>query len=127
MPLRNCEHSPWLQCAVFELSAGIGLQGLHTSAGRGFIVDGNATLGQVDYAVGALADDESFGVVYTPTARNLTLKMPARGDYTLRWFDPTNGMYRPRSVKGTAGASVVMSHLGSNASNAADWVIVVQG
>ena len=32
-----------------------------------FIVSGNGTAGAVDYAVGAFADDNSFGVVYMPT------------------------------------------------------------
>ena len=98
---------------------------LRPDVGHTFIVFGNGTPGAVDYAVGALADDNSFGVVYLPTARNLTLKLPTGNGYTLRWFDPSNGSYRSGSVSGPSGASVVMTHPGNNASNAPDWVIHV--
>lgn len=98
---------------------------LQPDVDRTFITAGNAAPGELDYAVGALADDGSFGVVYTPTARNLTLKMPAGKSYTLRWFDPTDGTYRAGSVAGAAGASVPLTHPGDNASNAQDWVILV--
>jgi hypothetical protein len=90
-----------------------------------FITAGNGTVGAIDYAVGALADDNSFGLVYVPTARNLTLKLPAGMSYTLRWFDPSDGTYRTGTVSGAAGASVVMTHPGNNASGATDWVIYV--
>jgi hypothetical protein len=90
-----------------------------------FITSGNGVAGAVDYAVGALADDGSFGVVYTPTARNLTLKMPTGRAYSLRWFDPSNATFRAGTVAGPSGASVVMTHPGNNASQAPDWVIYV--
>jgi Protein of unknown function (DUF4038)/Putative collagen-binding domain of a collagenase len=90
-----------------------------------FIVAGNGSAGAVDYAVGAVADDNSFAVAYTPTARNLTLKMPVGKAYTLRWFDPSNGSYRAGSVSGPSGTSVVMTHPGNNSSGAPDWVIHV--
>lgn len=90
-----------------------------------FITAGNGTVGAIDYAMGALADDNSFGVVYVPTARNLTLKMPAGKSYTLHWFDPSDGTYRTGTISGAAGASVVMTHPGNNASGATDWVIYV--
>lgn len=92
---------------------------------QSFITAGNAASGSVAFAVGALADDDSFGLVYTPEDHDLTLRMPAGRDYTLRWFDPSDGTYRDGSVAGASGASVVMSHPGTNASNAADWVIHV--
>jgi Protein of unknown function (DUF4038)/Putative collagen-binding domain of a collagenase len=98
---------------------------LRPDSEHAFITAGNSNPGDVDYAVGALADDDSFGVVYTPTARNLTLKMPIGKAYVLRWFDPTNATYRPESVAGASGASIVMAHPGKNSSNTDDWVIYV--
>lgn len=96
---------------------------LRPALNNSFITAGNGSAGAVDFAVAAVADDNSFAVVYTPTARSLTLRMPAGKNYALRWFDPTTGMYRAGSVAGAGGASVVMTHPGNNASNAADWVI----
>jgi Protein of unknown function (DUF4038)/Putative collagen-binding domain of a collagenase len=98
---------------------------LHPDLDHSFIVAGNAAPGAVDYAVGAVADDNSFAVAYTPTARSLTLRMPTGKDFKLRWFDPSNGSYRAGSTAGPSGASVVMTHPGNNASGAADWVIHV--
>lgn len=90
-----------------------------------FITAGNGTVGAVDYAVGAVAEDNSYAVAYTPAAHDLTLKMPAGKSYILRWFDPSNGTYRAGSVAGASAASVVMAHPGNNASGAPDWVIHV--
>ncbi|MGN9810205.1 apiosidase-like domain-containing protein [Micromonospora sp. BQ11] len=91
-----------------------------------FLTGGYGRFKYLDHAVAAVADDKSFAVVYTPTAHNLNLRMPASGrTYTLRWFDPSNGTYRSGSTTAASGAAITMTTPGNNASGKPDWTIHV--
>jgi hypothetical protein len=91
-----------------------------------FLTGGYGTFGYDDYAIASVADDKSFAVVYTPTARSLNLRMPTTGrTYTLRWFDPSSGTYRSGSTTAASGAAITMTTPGNNSSGAPDWAIHV--
>ncbi|MBC8096432.1 MAG: DUF4038 domain-containing protein [Akkermansiaceae bacterium] len=89
-----------------------------------FLTGGYGTFKRLDYALAAVANDNSFAVVYSPTAHTLNLRMPASGlTYTLRWFDPSSGAFRSGSTTAASGAAVNMTTPGNNASGKPDWVI----
>jgi len=81
------------------------------------------------HAPAALASDGSFGMVYTPEFRQLTVNLTrlAGPRVTARWFDPTTAAYR--TVAGSpfaATGSRAFLPPGNNSAGAADWVLVLE-
>jgi hypothetical protein len=94
----------------------------HTFVIAGFKADG------LTHSVAARADDGSWGATYLPTARKITVELSGfSGPVQAHWFDPTNGAMR--TVSGSpftnAGTKDFMTP-GSNATGAADWVLVLE-
>ncbi len=72
-----------------------------------------------DYATAAVTADSTLAIVYTPTARTLTIdqtKLPDQA--TAQWFDPTDGSYRPASAPFTTP--------GKNAAGDSGWVLIFE-
>ena len=82
---------------------------------------------QSDYATAAATADGSFVVIYMPTARTVTIKMPAARSFRrARWFDPTNGTYQdiPRSHF-AKGSSEQFTPSDRNHDGDSDWVLLL--
>jgi hypothetical protein len=91
-----------------------------------FLVDGagkRSSGGDVldnDYATAAVTPDGTFGAVYVPTDRTLTIdQTKLKAAATARWFDPTDGSFRP--------AAAPFKTPGENAGGDHDWVLVFDG
>lgn len=92
------------------------------------VVDGYGTTGEQDYVLTGRADDGSFTLTYLPTARAVIVDLTAlRGPITARWYDPTDGEYRP-------AADTLLANQGThrfeppthNDAGDDDWVLVLQ-
>jgi hypothetical protein len=88
-----------------------------------FLVDGagkSSSGGDVldnDYATAAVTPDGTFGAVYVPTKRTLTIDLSKlRAGVTAQWFDPSDGTFRP--------ASAPFATPDKNADGDHDWVLV---
>jgi len=82
-----------------------------------------------NHAPAALASDGSFGLVYTPEVRQLTVNLGrlAGPRVTARWFDPSSGA--SSTVAGspfTASGSRAFLPPGNNSEGAGDWVLVLE-
>jgi hypothetical protein len=92
------------------------------------LVDAGAGPGP-DQAVGALACDGSFAVVYVPTKRSLTMRLAGlrAGSVALRWYDPYSGATEAATDASVpAGGEVTVETPGANAGGDADWVLVAE-
>lgn len=81
-----------------------------------------------DVAPAARAADGSLALIYTPTARNLTVDLSrlAGPNVVAHWYDPAAGTYR--TVSGSpfaATGSRTFATPGSNGLGDADWVLVL--
>lgn len=77
----------------------------------------------------AIASDDSFVLVYTPSDRDLTIDMTELSgpNVRARWYDPTNGAYS--DVAGTPfpnTGSRVFNPTGNNNAGDADWVLLLE-
>ncbi len=94
-----------------------------------FVTTGFGEWKKADYATAALATDGSCGVVYLPTPRKFTVHLSKlKGPMTARWFDPTNGEFKP--AEGSPFANAARRELIPPAQNSAmegDWVLVLNG
>jgi hypothetical protein len=90
-----------------------------------FLTDGLD--GGDDRAVAALSADRTWGVVYVPTQRTITLDLSTMGETRARlvWYDPTTGEPTRTATVGAA-TPVVLDTPGRNASGDEDWVLVVE-
>lgn len=77
-------------------------------------------------AVAARADDQSWGAVYVPTARTITVDLSGfSGTVRAHWYDPTSG-----AMTAVAGSpfvntgSLTIATPGANGTGTADWVLV---
>jgi hypothetical protein len=82
-----------------------------------------------DRAVAACAVDRTFGVVFVPSSRPLTLDLSklVGPNVGARWYDPSLGQYSV--VKGSpfpASASRVLTPESKNGAGGEDWVLVLQ-
>jgi chitodextrinase len=85
---------------------------------------------QSDYATAAVTPDGTFGLVYVPTARTITVNLnQMSGPVTMRWFDPSNNTYQ--SISGSPFAAnsgpQQLTTPGTNADGNGDWVLVLEG
>jgi hypothetical protein len=75
------------------------------------------------YATAARADDGSFGLVYLPTSRSLTVNMARlNNNITARWYNPSNGAYT--TISGSP-----FTNSGSRSfspPSSGDWVLVLK-
>lgn len=72
-----------------------------------------------DYATAAMTPDGALAIAYTPTERTLTFdQTKLRSGSTARWFDPTDGSFRP--------ASAPFKTPGKNSAGDTDWVLIFQ-
>ena len=81
-----------------------------------------------NHAPAALASDRSFGLIYTPEVRQLTVNLArlAGPRVTARWFDPISAT--SSTVAGspfTATGSRAFMPPGNNSAGAGDWVLVL--
>jgi hypothetical protein len=94
------------------------------------IADPSGTVAADGYSTASITADKTLGVVYIPTGNTITANMGAFAagfKVNARWFDPTNGTYRP--VTGSpfeATGSQVLAPPGQNSQGQTDWVIVFQ-
>lgn len=90
-----------------------------------YLTGGYGTFGTIDFALAAVATDQSFALVYTPVAHTLNLKMPRSGKtYTLQWWDPTNAHYHSSSTTAASGQDISITSPENNSSGKPDWVLV---
>jgi hypothetical protein len=89
-----------------------------------FLVDGAGTYSSAgdvlenDYATAAVTADGTFGVVYVPTDRTVSVdQSKMKPGSTAQWFDPTDGTFRP--------ATAPYQTPGKNAAGDHDWVLVM--
>ncbi len=80
-------------------------------------------------AVAAVASDGSYGLLYTPAVRTLTVdtRQFAGPRIAARWYDPTAGTYA--AIGGSpfvAGPIYTFTPAGNNAGGAGDWVLVLE-
>jgi hypothetical protein len=80
-------------------------------------------------AAGAVASDGSFGLVFTPSARALTVNLArlAGPRVTARWYDPASGNYS--TISGSpfnASGSRSFTPATLNSQGARDWVLVLE-
>ena len=91
---------------------------------REFVAGGHGEYAKNDYATAAVASDGSFGFVYLPGVRTITVDLSRiKGEATTEWFDPTSGVY----CAAAAGEGGRFTTPGKNACGDGDWVLVVEG
>ena len=100
---------------------------LAPDATRKFLTAGFGEWKKADYATAALAEDGSCGVVYLPGARTFSVDLSKlKGPATLRWFDPTNGQYKPATPLTLPNkAAHQFETPGKNAGGDNDWLLVL--
>ncbi|MBI1360386.1 MAG: DUF4038 domain-containing protein [Alphaproteobacteria bacterium] len=82
-----------------------------------------------DRAVAALTADRKVAVVYLPSSREIEIDLGRMSgpNVTLRWYDPSNGVYTPAAEAPVpSGARVKLKPSGANSSNFDDWVLVAR-
>ena len=103
---------------------------MYSDMGRRGINADSAGVGTGDSkAAAALAAGGSFGAIYTPTARTLTVNLArlAGPNVRARWFDVSNGTYT--TVSGSPFANGQTRDFvtpGANAGGQADWVLLLE-
>ncbi|HMJ89367.1 MAG TPA: DUF4038 domain-containing protein [Candidatus Acidoferrum sp.] len=88
-----------------------------------FVTTGHGTMATNDLAVAALANDGSFGIVYLPSIRPLTLDLGkfAKAPVQVTWFDPRHGTFEKEGAFPNTGPLNV-TRVASD-----DWVLVLEG
>jgi len=89
-----------------------------------------------DLAVAARASDGSYGIVYMPSARSITVDMSKFDGprVNARWFDPASGAPTAVVIPGSpfptsSGSQVLLPPTGNNASTSepfTDWVLLLE-
>lgn len=77
----------------------------------------------------ALASDGSFGMIYAPSNRNLTVNLAKLGGTSVRarWYDPAGGTYTTVGGSPLPRTSTVFTMPSSaNAGGQADWVLLLE-
>jgi hypothetical protein len=101
----------------------------HTAVTDGLGSFGTVTtrVSESDYATAARMADRSAIVVYIPTARTVTVSMGnLGGPATARWFDPSNGTYKPAAVGLLTNSGLrQFTTPGRNHGEDSDWVLLV--
>lgn len=82
-----------------------------------------------DRTAAALAADGTFGIIYSPSPRNLSVNLSRMAGHriTARWYDPSSGRFLEASGSPfPASASRVFVQERKNASGHGDWVLLLQ-
>jgi hypothetical protein len=92
-----------------------------------FLVSGHGPMGTNNLAVAALATDGSFGVIYSPSSRALTVDLSKlRGPLAATWFDPASGESREATqASDTDTQRRVFKSPARNAHGDTDWVLLL--
>lgn len=77
-------------------------------------------------AVAAVASDDSFGLIYLPSARAVTLDSGRLGNRRTawKWYDPSGGTFRAAEEGARDGPLVTMMPPGQNAAGYEDWLLI---
>jgi chitodextrinase len=99
------------------------------TAGYGTYSTANVDVLANDYATAAVTSDRGLGLVYTPTARTLTVDMSKLGgSVTARWFDPVANSYT--LINGSpftnSGTMQFVAPSGTHADGTSDWILVLE-
>jgi hypothetical protein len=80
-------------------------------------------------AVGSIACDGSFGLVYVREVEALTVDLSAitGGCVTLRWYDPSAGTFTSAGQVTATDEPTTLTPPGPNADGSTDWVLLAQG
>jgi chitodextrinase len=100
------------------------------TAGAGTYDSAEDDVLQSDYATAAVTPDGSFGAVYVPTARQITVNLSRMtGAITARWFDPSNNTFQAIAGSPFASSSGAQRFTtpGSNSEGNGDWLLVLDG
>jgi hypothetical protein len=111
---------------LWTLFAGLRWDLLAPDTAGTFLTAGKST-GDSKAAV-ALASDGSFGMIYVPTNRGLTVNLAKLGGSSVRarWFDPSSGSYFTVTGSPLARVSTVFTMPNANAGGQADWVLLLE-
>ena len=109
--------------AINTIMAGVDWSDLRPDL-DGQLLTGGVDDGQ-DRAVAAISVDQSWGMIYVPTDRTVTVDMAALdGANRLVWLDPTTGAATWSTDVDPTG-SVDIESPGDNAAGDSDWVVLV--
>ncbi len=101
-------------------------QKLVPDSGHAMLTAGYGTYKEIDYATAALADDGSFGIVYLPDAREITVDLSKfSGRVTAKWFDPTNGTYKKAGTYKNSDTRKFAAQPKNNAGDS-DWFLILE-
>jgi hypothetical protein len=96
-------------------------------SGNTFLTSGLGT--DMDRAVGSLASDGSFAIVYLPSSRTVTVNLGKLSGprVNARWYDPASGIFTtaagsPFNATGTQN----FTPAGNNMSGFSDWALVLE-
>jgi hypothetical protein len=111
---------------LWTLFAGLRWDLLAPDTAGTFLTAGKST-GDSKAAV-ALASDGSFGMIYLPTNRSLTVNLAKLGGSSVRarWYDPSSGSYFTVTGSPLTRVSTVFTMPGANAGGQADWVLLLE-
>lgn len=132
---KNREGQTWKLCADYGSSNDMGSVRILTDKIKWWklqpdidhqvLAGGFGTYMTDDFAVCAVSEDQSLAIVYTPVKHTFELSLPQLGKkYKLRWFDPTNGLFRkvePEKVEDF----ISITSPETNSSGTSDWVLVI--
>ena len=79
-------------------------------------------------ASGAVASDGTFGIIYTPDFRDITVSTARfTRSVTARWYDPTNGVFSTALARPIVpGTSFTIHPPVNNSRGTPDWVLVLE-
>jgi len=78
------------------------------------------------FASAARASDGSFGMIYLPTARAITIDMTQfNGSKTIKWFDATNNIYTTLGTFANTGIQKLPARP-NNSAGQSDWLLVIE-
>lgn len=97
-------------------------------------IDGRGTFnatqypGGEDYATGAFMEDSTLAILYIPSYRRVGVNMNRfKRPATLKWFDPSSGIYQSNSVRvPNKGVHYCQPPSLNNARGYGDWVLIVE-
>jgi hypothetical protein len=99
---------------------------LRPDSEAGFLTDGIE--GGQERAVASVADDDSWGIVYVPTDRTITLDLTRlhANQVRLDWYDASTGEVRWTTTVASSRSTMIQTP-GDNAAGDGDWVLIAQG
>ncbi len=96
-------------------------------ADHALVTDGYGVFGSDNYATAALADDRSFGLVYVPSQRTITVSMAAfSGRVRASWFDPTSGSMVRIGTFANQGSQAFESPTAAHSDGQKDYLLLLE-